>query len=241
MMKRLVMFLVITLLSVGVIYAVSAENAKLYTTGNVLAVGLWNNATTSSDMSLIVKGTAGDMVLMDEGSPVSYIIPTADINGWTAQKFDDSSWTAGVSGIGYADADDNTVIPGPPQTCFYARYHFDAPKAKDVNEATFLFDYDDAFIVFLNGVEIGRSYNVKFAAGQLPALNVALADIVSVDHEATDIAAGKPNATRWDKPVGDAGGQLAKKVVPVDFGDVVSAVSPMSKLAITWGSMKSSK
>jgi hypothetical protein len=238
-MKRSVTLFVIALLSIGIVCATYAENAKLYTSGNVLAVVLFNNSESSSDMSLIVKGTAGDMVLMDEGAEVSYIIPTAEIDGWTKKDFNDSSWTVGVTGIGYADSDDNTTIAGPPQKEFYVRYHFDAPKAQDVKEATFLFDYDDAYIAVLNGVEVARSNNVKFAAGSMPGFNVALGDIVSVDHEATKVAPGKPNADRWTKPVGWAQSELGKHVVAIDFGGSVTAVSPASKLAVTWGSMKS--
>jgi hypothetical protein len=239
-MKRLVMLLVIALISVGVICAVSAENAKLYTTGNVLAAGNYNNSATSSDLTLIIKMTAGDKVLVDEGSAVMYTVPTADIAGWTTKSFNDSAWTAGVSGVGYADSDDNTTITGPVPS-IYTRYHFDAPNASSVKEVTFLVDYDDFYIIWLNGVEVARYDPIKdIAPGGVPAWDEVTKKGVT-DHESSDTAAGKPNAARWDKPQGAAAGQIAKHVVAVDLGAVVSAVNATAKLATAWGEIKSAR
>jgi len=237
MMKRLVMLLVIALLSVGVICAVSAENAKLYTTGNVLAAGNYNNSATSSDLTLIIKLTAGDKVLVDEGATVSYILPDTNIDGWTTKDFNDSAWKVGISGVGYADNDDNTTITGPVPS-IYTRYHFDAPNASSVKEVTFLIDYDDFYILWLNGVEVARYDPIKdIAPGGVPGFDEVTKKGVT-DHESSDTAAGKPNAARWDKPQGAAAGQIAKHVVAVDLGAVVSAVNAKAKLATTWGDIK---
>jgi hypothetical protein len=237
-MKRLVMLLVIALISVGVICTVSAENAKLYPTGNVLAAGNYNNSATSSDLTLIIKMTGGGSVLVDEGSAVMYIVPTADIAGWTTKSFNDSAWTAGLSGVGYADSDDNTTITGPVSSV-YTRYHFDAPNASSVKEVTFLVDYDDFYIIWLNGVEVARYDPIKdIAPGGVPAWDEVTKKGVT-DHESSDTAAGKPNAARWDKPQGAAAGQIAKHVVAIDFGGVITAVNAKAKLATAWGEIKS--
>lgn len=235
-MRKSIMFLMITLLLIGITCAVYAETPKLYPRGNVLAAGNYNNSATSSDLTLIVKMTAGSDVLVDEGSAVRYLLPTADVNGWTNRNFDDSGWTAGISGVGYADDDDNTTIVGPVPS-IYTRYAFDAPNA--ANEVTFLVDYDDFYILWLNGVEVARYDGIKgVSAGKVPAFD-EMAKAGVTDHEASKTApgAGKPNSARWNATVGWSAGQIAKHVVSVEF-DNATAVTPKVKLASTWGTIK---
>jgi hypothetical protein len=236
-MKRFVLFLMVALLSIGLISATFAANAKLYAKDNVLAVFVTNNATTSSDLSLIVKCVGGGATYFDEGASIQYFIPTADVAGWTTRAFVDTAWKTGVSGIGYADGDDNTTIAGPPFTSLFVRYHFDAVNAISTKTITLWFDYDDAYIAYLNDVEVARSDNIKaVSVGAIPGWDKGLG---IVDHEATDLAAGKPNAARWDKVVGWAGGNIAKHDVTVDLGDPTSAVSSKMKITSTWGEIKS--
>jgi len=68
-----------------------AQDAPIYATGNVLAAGNYNDGTGSSDITLIIQLEAGGSVIFDEGAAVKYHIPTADVDGWTLQGFDDSS------------------------------------------------------------------------------------------------------------------------------------------------------
>lgn len=235
-MKRSIMFLMITLLLVGITFAVYAETPKLYTKGNVLAAGNYNNSATSSDLTLIIKMTAGNTILVDEGSAVSYLVPDKDVDGWTKKDFNDSAWKTGKSGVGYADNDDNTVITGPVPS-IYTRYHFDASNASGAKEVTFLVDYDDFFILWLNGVEVARYDGIKnVSAGKAPGWD-ELTKAGVTDHESTDTAAGTPNAARWDKPQGIAASQITKIVVAVEF-DNATAVTPKAKLASTWGTIK---
>jgi len=239
MSKRPLTTLMIILLSMCFVFVTfAAEKPKFYIKGNVLAAGNYGNSATSSDMTLIIKMTGGNTVYIDEGSPVSYIAPDKDIADWTTKNFNDSAWKTGISGVGYADNDDNTVITGPVPA-IYTRYHFDAPNAKDVKEVTFLVDYDDFFILWLNGVEVGRNDSIKnVSAGKVPAFDQMIKAGIT-DHEATDLAAGKPNAARWNAPKGNASGQIVQLVVAVDFSDTATSVSPMTKLTLSWGSIKS--
>jgi len=235
-MKRFVLLSMIALLSICLI-GMAYSAPKLYSKNNVLAVFLTNNSTTSSDMTLIVKCEGGGTTYFDEGAEIKYFIPSANVANWTTKAFDDSSWTKGVSGIGYADGDDNTTIAGPPMTSVFVRYHFDAPNAASVKTITLWFDYDDAFIAWLNDVEVARSDNIKaVAVGKIPNWDEGLG---ITDHESTDTPAGKPNATRWTKAVGTAGGQIMKFDVDVELGDTVSSVSPRAKITSTWGEIKS--
>ena len=76
-------------------------------------------------------------------------------NNWNQQGFDDSSWSEGPSGIGYGDDDDATVIA---QTIsLYMRKEFQIFDISEINRIILDIDYDDAFVAYLNGVEIGRN------------------------------------------------------------------------------------
>ena len=75
-------------------------------------------------------------------------------NNWNQQGFDDSSWSEGASGIGYGDDDDATVIA--PTISLYMRKEFQIFDVSHISRIILDIDYDDAFIAYLNGVEIGR-------------------------------------------------------------------------------------
>ena len=95
---------------------------------------------------------------------------------WRNLSFNDNTWTSGAGGIGYGDGDDATTI----SMCVsvYMRRTFSISDTSKIAEAIFNIDYDDAFVAYLNGVEIARS-NVG-TAGARPAWN-AIAD---AGHEA---------------------------------------------------------
>ena len=47
------------------------------------------------------------------GSVCKYMIPASDIgHDWRLADFDDSTWLTGITGVGYGDDDDNTVVSG---------------------------------------------------------------------------------------------------------------------------------
>ena len=176
---------------------------------------------------------ADGTVLVDEGAAVKYTVPTADIPNWWKSDFDDSAWKDGVAGVGFADNDDNTVIPAGVASC-YTRYRFNVANPSVVKSLTLLADFDDGYVVWLNGVEIARSPQLT-NGGEFPAWDYgAPGGKVTPNHEASDLAAGKPNAARW------AHGAIAKHAV--DFTpQVASAVDPSGKLAGTWAAMKSAR
>ena len=53
--------------------------------------------------------------LVDQGDVFKYIIPNSSTSDfWRFLSFNDSNWNNGDSGFGYADNDDNTIIPPEP-------------------------------------------------------------------------------------------------------------------------------
>jgi len=77
--------------------------------------------------------------------------PSAD---WMQADFDAMQWAIGTGGFGYGDGDDNTQIP--ITTSVYMRHVFQLVDTAAIEMAILHADYDDAFVAYLNGVEIAR-------------------------------------------------------------------------------------
>ncbi|MCF8380069.1 MAG: CotH kinase family protein [Bacteroidales bacterium] len=86
----------------------------------------------------------------------SYKAGAADIPvDWIQTDFDASGWATGSGGLGYDDNDDATIIS--PTVSVFLRIDFDISDPAKIDMAILHADYDDAFIAYLNGVEIARS------------------------------------------------------------------------------------
>lgn len=79
---------------------------------------------------------------------------TAPPSNWNQPSFNPSVWQTGQGGIGYADNDDNTIIPAT--VSLYMRLNFNIIDINKITAAIFHADYDDAFVAYLNGHEIAR-------------------------------------------------------------------------------------
>ena len=86
---------------------------------------------------------------------------------WREIDFDHSSWESGPSGFGYGDGDDATIVPSTISV--FVRNLFDIESIDDIEEILLHIDYDDAFVAFLNGIEIARS-NIG-TPGTVPPFN----------------------------------------------------------------------
>jgi len=77
---------------------------------------------------------------------------------WNLPDFQDSNWSSGAGGIGYADNDDGTVISSSPTPlAVYIRRSFEIKDTSKIAVALLNMDYDDGFVAYLNGVEIARA------------------------------------------------------------------------------------
>ena len=95
---------------------------------------------------------------------------------WKSVGFDASSWATGNGGFGYGDDDDLTVLEG--YLSIYIRHSFEVDQPTDIAQIILAADYDDAFVAYLNGVEIARSNNI---AGTPPSFDTTPNEL----HEAT--------------------------------------------------------
>ena len=85
----------------------------------------------------------------------------------------DASWLTGPGGFGYGDGDDATVLDDMEdgyRTVYIRRTFTVAPDQLDPDEEVILtIDYDDAYVAYLDGVEIARSALAPGNVGTEPA------------------------------------------------------------------------
>ena len=108
------------------------------------------------------------------------IIPTLD---WTNINFNDSKWARGIVSIGYGDNDDKTIINDMRNKymSLYLRHSFTISDPHEMENLMLHVEYDDGFVVYLNGKEIGRSDTMNFT-GFPPPFDAE----ANAGHEATD-------------------------------------------------------
>lgn len=119
----------------------------------------------------------------------SYFVGTSEPDAnWRTLTFNDASWLKGQGGFGYADNDDNTIIA----QCIsvFIRHKFIVTDTSAVENALLSIDYDDAFVAYINDIEIGRAG----LTGVHPAYNQT-----GTDHEATMYQGGQPETYIIDK------------------------------------------
>lgn len=102
---------------------------------------------------------------------------------WYQPSFVDAAWDIGKGGLGYADNDDSTIVTAC--NSLYLRLQVDVPNVSLIDRLVLDIDYDDAFVLYINGVECARSTNI---VGAFPAYNKAL----TTDHEAKMFSGGLP-------------------------------------------------
>ncbi|MGD9930074.1 MAG: CotH kinase family protein [Mangrovibacterium sp.] len=114
--------------------------------------------------------------IINQGDDWKYLLPTQQIDHWREAEFDDSHWNTGKSGFGYEDGDDETIIP--KTISLYMRKEFTIDNPSAISETVLHMDYDDAFVAYINGVEVARA-NIG-TAGDFPAFNAG----TTAGHEA---------------------------------------------------------
>ena len=121
-----------------------------------------------------------------------YIVPSFAVEtGWNTIEFDVSNWDEGPGGFGYADGDDGTIID--PAISVYFRRIFPVSDLTKLSSAVLSADYDDGFVAYLNGHEIGRSYNLSE-----PGTFVPYDETTTYDHEASLYNGGLPESFMLD-------------------------------------------
>lgn len=79
-----------------------------------------------------------------------------DSNWRRLTSFNDAGWPQGSGGFGYGDGDDNTIISAPANSVFLRKV-FTVYDTSAIASAVLHMDYDDAFVAYINGIEVARS------------------------------------------------------------------------------------
>jgi len=79
--------------------------------------------------------------------------------GWYSTEFDDSSWNTAKGSFGFGDDDDTTILS--INYSLYIRHEFTIDDRSVIDSLLLDIDYDDAYVVYLNGSMVSRSYNVE--------------------------------------------------------------------------------
>lgn len=117
---------------------------------------------------LVVFASSKDRIIPPERysweSPVlpqhlfDYIIPTASTpTNWMQPDFATTGWEQGQAGFGMGDDDDQTLVPNFTMAV-YVRKSFTLPAGYTYKDEALHVDFDDGFVAYLNGVEIGRKF-----------------------------------------------------------------------------------
>ena len=155
-----------------------------------LALTLVASLSLTPSMSLAQAIDHWEAVLQD-GTLWHYWLPSNQpANDWFEGGFSDAAWPEGPAGFGYGDGDDNTVLPST--SAVYLRHTFEIDDLSHWLDAHFYMDYDDGFVAYLNGTEIGRGN-----AGQ-PGDFIAWNQVLDMDQEAVLYAGGTPSSFPFD-------------------------------------------
>ncbi len=78
---------------------------------------------------------------------------------WTQESFPDDEWIYDRAEFGFGDGDETTELT-EGWSAYYFRYSFNAAYMENASTMTLEVNYDDAFVAYINGVEVARSANL---------------------------------------------------------------------------------
>jgi hypothetical protein len=80
--------------------------------------------------------------------------------GWFSKEYNDGAWSEGIAPFRYTDGSGGTVLSDMKDnySTIYLRKSFSAGNVSSLTRMVFEANYDDGFVIWLNGVEIAR-YN----------------------------------------------------------------------------------
>ena len=148
-----------------------------------------------------------------------YIVPIASTSAnWMKPDFVTTGWKQGKAGFGLGDNDDQTIVPTYTMAV-YIRKSFELPTGFTYKEISLDVDYDDGFVAYLNGVEIGR----KLITG-VPTWNSGAA----ASREATMYNGSKPEKIVLDTTLVKSLLVTGKNVFAIEVHNYIVSSTDMS-------------
>ncbi|MGH9868074.1 MAG: metallophosphoesterase [Candidatus Polarisedimenticolia bacterium] len=123
-----------------------------------------------------------EMPLVEFGSSMVYLRNASDPGigmTWVGEGFNDSAWTAGEYGIGHEGTPPgalNLIRTQVPMgtSSIYTRARFTIADPNQIDALLIAADYDDGYVVWINGVEVFRSSQMPLAPAPLVWNTLAL-------------------------------------------------------------------
>lgn len=112
------------------------------------------------DTSYGVSSTDETVVLLETGAPADHVVPTAEVSGWREVDFTPAGWASGPQGLGYGSAFAGWIGTNVQaamrnvNSTIYIRLPFTAADAAGITSLTLQTEYDDGFVVHLNGTQV---------------------------------------------------------------------------------------
>ena len=179
--------------------------------------------TTSFFSSILLSQTHWETAVYAEDIWSYYVGTNQPPDNWNELTFDTSTWEVGQGGFGYADGDDNTVIPNTLSV--YFRKSFNIMDVDEILATAIHGDYDDGFVAYLNGVEVFRSTNM----GE-PGTEVAYDQTTDTDHEAIMYQGEPPEVFVLYENDLDGILNIGENILAVEVHNVNATSSDMSGL-----------
>ncbi len=151
---------------------------------------------------------------------------------WRNNSFNESPWSTGNGGIGFADGDDNTTI-NSNSVSVMMRKTFTVSDTSQILKAIFMMDYDDGFVAYLNGVEIARA---NISSTGRPAWNT----LALSSHEAQMYQGLRPDSFFIDPTFLKTILKQGSNVLAIETHDVSSSPSDLSSIPYLFFGMKNS-
>ena len=174
-------------------------------------------------VSIMLSQTHWETAVYAEDTWNYFVGTTPPPDSWNQLSFDANSWNTGPGGFGYADGDDNTVIVNTLSVFF--RKTFNVSSLEEILSLAIHADYDDGFVIYINGIEILRSANMGD-----PGSQVTYQQTADTDHEAVMYQGGAPEVFILYPNELDGALSSGENVLAIQVHNVNTTSSDMSSL-----------
>lgn len=146
------------------VITITIPSSLVRTGNNTLAIEIHQSNANSTDLSFDLKmtGLPAPGRLIPFASVWKYLDNNTRPAGWETPSFDDASWSSGGGEFGYGDNDEGTTVSfgadaNNKYISTYFRKTINIPNPNEYLSYTFSVERDDAFVVYVNGVEVARN------------------------------------------------------------------------------------
>lgn len=148
---------------------------------------------------VLVGGISEAQVRFDFSSNFKYLKGSAAPSlpgGWMTDIFDDSGWNSGNAPFRYGDGTGGTLLSDMINSypTLYLRSKFNAFSVDRIKTITFTVNYDDGFVIWINGVKVlSRNAPATLTSASLSTANheSGVAEVISLDSADVHLSEGE--------------------------------------------------